>query len=168
VIRALDLLAAHPFLSGMSQEQLAKLSFWAHRSQFHRGTRLFSEGGRADRFWLIRDGEVTLFASVPGQGDVVIETLGAGAVLGWSWLFPPYRWHFSAAATAPTLTVELDGPGVLRVCGADPELGYELTLRFMQVVVERLQATRARMLEGLHLEQPACEHAHRTADRRIP
>jgi CRP/FNR family transcriptional regulator, cyclic AMP receptor protein len=147
MITAQDLLAAHPFLEGLSPEQLMHLSAWAHRSQFHAGARIFSEGGQADRFWLIRDGHVTLDAHVPGRGEMVIETLGPGSVLGWSWLFPPYRWHFGATAVEPTLTVELDGPGIRRLCESDPALGFELTKRFIQVVVDRLQATRVRLLD---------------------
>jgi hypothetical protein len=78
---------------------------------------------------------------------VVVETLGAGAVLGWSWLFAPYRWHFGAVAVENTLGIELDGPGVRQLCARDPALGYELSTRFMQVMVERLQATRVRLLD---------------------
>jgi len=142
-----DMLAAHPFLAGMDRPQLQRLASWGRRSSFHAGTRVFSEGGHADRFWLIREGQVALDTHIPGRGDVVIETLGPGAVLGWSWLFPPYRWHFGATTVEPTLTVEMDGKSILRLCGEDPEIGYQLNRRFVQVVVERLQATRIRLLD---------------------
>jgi CRP-like cAMP-binding protein len=78
---------------------------------------------------------------------VVVDTLGPGAVLGWSWLFPPYRWHFGAVAVETSLTVEVDGPGIRELCVQDPQLGYELTGRFLQIVVRRLQATRTRVLD---------------------
>jgi CRP-like cAMP-binding protein len=144
---AYDLLAAQPFLAGLSDDHLRRLSYTASRSVLHAGSRVFSEGSRADRFWLINRGRVDLDTYVPGRGDVVVETLGPGAVLGWSWLFPPYRWHFGALAVETTFTLRLDGFGVRRLCDADHELGYQLTRRFMQVVVERLQATRLRLLD---------------------
>jgi CRP-like cAMP-binding protein len=143
----LDLLAAHPFLAGMDRQQLDRLARWGHRSQFHAGGRLFSEGGKAERFWLLRDGQVALDVHVPGRGDVLVETLGPGAVLGWSWLFPPYRWQFGATAVAHTLTIELDAAGVRTLCEEEPELGRELYRRFIAVVVDRLQATRIRLLD---------------------
>jgi CRP/FNR family transcriptional regulator, cyclic AMP receptor protein len=146
MITAQDLLTAHPFLNGLRDDRLARLSAWAHRSPFHAGALIFAEGGHADRFWLIRDGLVRLETHVPGRGDVEIDTLGPGTVLGWSWMFPPRRWHFTATAVEPTLTVELSGPGVLRVCEVDPELGYDLSQRFMRVVIDRLQSTRARLI----------------------
>jgi CRP-like cAMP-binding protein len=144
---AFDLLVAQRFLAGFTDDQLDRLSLWSKRSLFHAGTRLFHEGGHADRFWLIRDGRVDIDIHVPGRGDVVIDTLGPGAVLGWSWLFPPYRWHFGAVAAETTLGVELDGPGVRELCRRHPSLGYELTTRFMQVMLDRLQATRMRLLD---------------------
>lgn len=141
-----DLLAAHPFLAGLAPEQLAQLAPWARRSLFHAGARIFSEGGRAERCWLIRDGRVALDADVPGRGRIEVDTLGPGSVLGWSWLSPPYRWHLGATAVVRTLTVELDGPGLRRLCAEDPRMGYELYRRFLDVVVDRLQASRRRLL----------------------
>jgi CRP/FNR family transcriptional regulator, cyclic AMP receptor protein len=147
MITVMDLLSAHPFLDGCTADQLTRLSSWAHRSQFHAGARIFSEGGRAEKFWLIREGHVTLDAHLPERGEVVIETLGPGSVLGWSWLFAPYRWHFGATAVEPTLTVELEAAGVRQLCDNDPVLGFDLMQRFMRVLVDRLQATRVRLLD---------------------
>jgi CRP-like cAMP-binding protein len=144
---ALELIAGHPFLEGLAPSQTARLSTWASQAHFRASTRIFSEGGRADRFWLLISGHVQLDSAAPGGRRMVVESLGPGAVLGWSWLFPPHEWHFGAVAVAPTQTVEFDGPGVRRLCDADPELGYVLTRRFCHVVIDRLQATRVRLLD---------------------
>jgi CRP/FNR family transcriptional regulator, cyclic AMP receptor protein len=148
-----DLLTEQTFLTGLRPIHIERLSYYAKRAVFRPGQRIFSEGSRADRFWIIRDGLVHLDTNVPGQGQVVVETLSAGAVLGWSWLFPPHTWHFGAVAAQQCLAVEFDGPGVLEVCQRDPELGYELTRRFLPVVVDRLQATRTRLLD-LYQQKP--------------
>jgi CRP/FNR family cyclic AMP-dependent transcriptional regulator len=144
---AYDLLAAQPFLSGLTDKQLDKLSYWSKRCVFHAGGRIFEEGGRADRFWLLKEGHVTIDTHIPGRGTVILETLGPSAVLGWSWLFPPYRWHFGAVAVETTLAIELDGPGVRELCASDATLGYQLVTRFVEVVVDRLQSTRLRLLD---------------------
>ena len=36
-------------------------------------------------------------------------TLHDEDVLGWSWLFPPYRWHLDARALAPVRALGFDG-----------------------------------------------------------
>ncbi|MER7274830.1 cyclic nucleotide-binding domain-containing protein [Dactylosporangium sp. NPDC000244] len=142
-----DILVAHPFLAGLPPGHVERLSRWARPAPFRAGTRIFEENGRAKRFWLIREGCVHLDIRVPGRGDAVIETIGPGTVLGWSWMFPPYRWHFGAVAVDQVLSIAVDGAGVRALCDADPDLGYELTKRFMAVVVERMQATRIRLLD---------------------
>ncbi|MBV9380383.1 MAG: Crp/Fnr family transcriptional regulator, partial [Streptosporangiaceae bacterium] len=78
-----------------------------------------------------------------------VETLGMGDVLGWSWLFSPYRWVFGATALTAVEAFEFDGPAVRAQLEADPALGYELTRRFVAVAANRLQATRFRLL-GLY------------------
>ncbi|MFC5002591.1 Crp/Fnr family transcriptional regulator [Dactylosporangium cerinum] len=142
-----DLMVAHPFLAGLPAPYVERLSHWASRAPFEAGTRIFEEHGQAERWWLIRDGYVNLDTRLPGRGDVIVETLGPGSVLGWSWLFPPYRWHFGAVTLGPVQAIALDGPGVRGLCAADPAFGYELTSRFTAVVVERLQTTRVRLLD---------------------
>jgi CRP-like cAMP-binding protein len=144
---ALDLLTGHPFVQGIPEPQLARLSRWGRRTTFRAGARVFDEGQPARRFWLIREGHVQLDAYLPGRGPQVVESIGAGTVLGWSWLFTPHVWHFGATAAEPTLAIEFDGAGVRRLCEEDPAFGLDLTRRFGQVVVDRLQATRLRLLD---------------------
>ena len=143
----ISLLGAQPFLRGMPFAQLAELAELCEHVSIPSRQRLFDEGSRADRFWLIDAGQVTLDASVPGQGRVIIETLGRGDVIGLSWMLAPYQWRFGAVATQPTQAFVFDAPAVRAACDADPLLGYELSRRFSAVVVHRLQATRARLID---------------------
>lgn len=142
---ALDLVDGHPFLSDLSPAQRRRLSAWARRAAFQAGRTIFTDGAPATRFWLIREGAVELTVTLPDGSTAVVETLGPGAPLGWSWLFPPYRWHFTGIAVAPTLTVEFDAAGVRRLCDEDPALGYALTRRVSAVLMERLRATTMRL-----------------------
>src|SRR5580704_2040683 len=139
-------LATHPFLHGMSPQELTWLAGTARDVNFPARHRLFEDGGSANRFWLIRSGHVSLDLHIPGQGPVVIETIGMGEPLGWSWLFPPYRWAFGAVAAAPVEAFEFDAAAVRECCAVDPGLGYELTQRLAYVVAKRLQATRVRLI----------------------
>jgi CRP-like cAMP-binding protein len=146
MITMADLLTEQPFFAGMRPVHLERLSYYARRGVFRAGARIFTEGGHANRFWIIREGEVRLDARVPDRPDVAVEWLGPGSVLGWSWLFPPHTWQFGAVATEPTLAIEFPGAELRQLCAADPVLGYELTTRLMGVVVHRLQATRNRLV----------------------
>jgi CRP/FNR family transcriptional regulator, cyclic AMP receptor protein len=137
----------HPFFAHLTGEQLAALSGDATPVTYGPGERIFTEGGVADRFWLIETGSVALDMRVPGRGDQVLETLIGGTVLGWSWLHAPHRWHFGAVAREPTTMVAFDAASVRRRCDADPAFGYAILRCFTPVITDRLQATRLRLLD---------------------
>jgi len=143
----LQLLTEHPFLTGLPPRWIDRLAGSVRRIGYPAGHRIFHEGAPAEHFWLIHSGRVALDIHVPGRGDVLIETLLPGTVLGWSWLFPPYRWHFGAVAADLTHTVQFDAAGVIQLCDDDPEFGFVLMHRFMGVLIDRLQATRVRLLD---------------------
>ncbi|WP_329248995.1 cyclic nucleotide-binding domain-containing protein [Actinoallomurus sp. NBC_01490] len=142
-----SLLAANGFFRGMPAHYLDGLAAVARTEGLRAGHRLFDEGGPADRFWLIRSGRVVLDLHAPARGDLIIESLGPGSVLGWSWLFPPYEWRFGAVAAEPVNAIAFDAAAVRVRCAADPALGYELTRRFAAVMLDRLQNTRMRLLD---------------------
>ena len=139
-------LAAHPFLRGMSHDHLAVLADAASDVTFPARHRLIKDGHSATRFWLIQSGHVTLDLHVPGQGPVRIETIGMGELLGWSWLFPPYKWAFGAVAASPVEAFEFDARAVRARCAADPVLGHEVTHRVARVLSKRLQSARGRLI----------------------
>lgn len=142
-----DVVAGQPLFSGMAAAHVELLAGCGRNVRFAAGQRLLREGRPADRFFLLRRGRVAIQTVVPGRGAVVIETLGPGDVLGWSWLVPPYRWHFDAEALEPVAATAFDGACLRAKCEADPALGYELMRRFAQVIVDRLQHTRLRLLD---------------------
>jgi CRP-like cAMP-binding protein len=76
-----------------------------------------------------------------------VQTLGAGDVLGWSWLFPPFAWHFQARAIEPASAVALSGASLLVNAERNHDFGYELMKRVAQVVIRRLQAARKQLLD---------------------
>lgn len=119
----------------------------AHDVAFPIATRIFDEGGRADRFWIIRTGSVTLDVRVPGRCAATVETLGGGDLLGWSWLIPPHRWHLGAEAASPVRAEEFDAAAVRALCVDDPVLGQALAVFVAGAVGHRLRSTRTRLLD---------------------
>jgi CRP-like cAMP-binding protein len=140
-------LAAFPVFAQLPEAELELISSTARTVRFAARQRLFSEGQRAQGCWLIEDGRVALDMAVPGRGRVVLQTLGPGDVLGWSWLVPPYRWHYGATAALPTTATELDTDQLRALAEQDPRFGYTLVLTLFEAVLQRLQATRARLLD---------------------
>ncbi|MGW5494570.1 cyclic nucleotide-binding domain-containing protein [Streptomyces olivaceoviridis] len=139
--------SATAMTTALPAEQRPPLMRLAREVAFETGTRLFEEGRRADRFWIVRTGTVALDLHVPGRRPAVIETLGHGELVGWSWHFPPYLWHLGAEATSPVRAWEFDAGSVRAMCAADPEFGRAIATWVGRVAAQRLHASRVRLLD---------------------
>jgi CRP/FNR family transcriptional regulator, cyclic AMP receptor protein len=142
-----ELLADAPVFGGLGPDALTLIAGCAQNVGFDEDTLLFREGEAADTFYVVRRGRVALELHTPERGGIVIETIGPGEVVGWSWLFAPYRWHFDARAAGPVRAIAFDGACLRGKCDDDKELGYELMKRFGQVMIDRLQHARVRLLD---------------------
>lgn len=134
-------------LAELTDGQRERLLALGRDREFPAGHRLFDEGGPADRFWLVGSGEVALDLDLPGRRPAVVETIGPGQLLGWSWLLPPYQWHLGARTLGLVTTREFAAGEVRALCAAEPEIGYRLSLGCAAVIAERLQATRLRLVD---------------------
>ncbi len=141
------ILAIHPFFKGFEPHYMQLITGCASNVRFKAGTYIFREGEPASSFYIIRQGKVALEVMAAQHGSLIIQTIEDGEVLGWSWLFPPYRWHFSARAIEETRAIALDGVCLREKGETDHDFGYELVKRVAQILMERLQATRLQALD---------------------
>jgi len=143
-----ELLAVHPFVVGMEESQVRCIAECLTTvTQFATDQAIFHSGGVARVLYLIRNGDVALEVAAPGAGTRIVATLHAGDALGWSWMFPPYRWAFDARALAPTEAIVIDGEKLRQCAAADHELGYQVVWRVAREMADRLQATRLQLLD---------------------
>ncbi|MFH9861167.1 cyclic nucleotide-binding domain-containing protein [Streptomyces sp. NPDC017202] len=133
--------------AGLPVQHREQLMRYAREVAFDVGTRIFEEGRHADRFWIIRTGTVALDLRVPGRRAAVIESIGHGELVGWSWHFPPYVWQLGAEATSPVRAWEFDAEAVRAMCADDPEFGRAVAQWVGRVVAHRLQSARVRLLD---------------------
>ncbi|HSP00801.1 MAG TPA: cyclic nucleotide-binding domain-containing protein [Thioalkalivibrio sp.] len=143
----LEILRDQAFFEGLREEYLRLVAADASLRTFRADEYLFREHEEARAFYLIRTGRVALESRLPGRRSEIFMTLGHGDVLGWSWLMPPYRWHYSARALEETHTVHFDAPALHACMNRDPVLGYALFQRFAALIVQRLQAARLQAMD---------------------
>ena len=139
-------LIEHPFLTDLPAPHMETVLGCVSNVRFEAGSVVFREGEEANHFYLIREGKVALQIHSPRRGPLTILTLGNGEILGWSWLFPPYHWKFSAQAIQPTRAFAVDGRCLREKAEGDQTLGYELLKRFSHVVEQRLEAMRLQLV----------------------
>lgn len=142
-----QVLAKHPFFDGLDPHFLEIISKTAMTAEYGEGQLIFREGDPANRLFLIRQGKVSVEVPTPNRGSVVIETLGENDILGWSWIVPPYRKRFDARALEPTRAVVVDAKLLRSQCEEDPVFGYAVMKRVLDMVAQRLQATRLQLID---------------------
>jgi CRP-like cAMP-binding protein len=141
------ILAEHSFFSGLESYYTNLLVGCAANVRFNAGAYILKEGEEANEFYVIRAGKVALEIFAPQRKPIMVETLGEGDILGWSWLLPPYHWKFHARAIEDTRALALDGKCLREKCEQNHDLGYELLKRFTQIIDRRLEATRFQLLD---------------------
>ncbi|HUA35088.1 MAG TPA: cyclic nucleotide-binding domain-containing protein [Candidatus Binataceae bacterium] len=141
------IIRSHPFVHGLDDAKIKFLTGCAANVRFGADKFLVREGSDANASFLIRSGRVVLEIDVPGRGAKQIQTVEEGEVLGWSWLYPPYRWQFDARAVTPVRAIQFDGACLRNKCEADHDLGYEIVKRLLYLVHQRLERTRLQLLD---------------------
>ena len=140
-------ISEHPFFSEIDSQYTPLLVGCASNVRFDAGAYVLREGQEANHFYLVRRGRIAIEISAPQRKPIVVDTLDAGDILGWSWLVPPYAWRFHARAMETTTAIALDGKCLRVKCEENHDLGYELLKRFAFVIDRRLEQTRLQLLD---------------------
>ena len=141
------ILREHPFFQELQGWCHSLVTGCARNARFEPGEHVFREGGDAGNFYLLREGQVALELASGEGAAITFQTIGAGEILGASWLVPPFRWTFDARALDRTRAIALDAVCIRTKCEENPELGWELMKRIAPVLIERMQAARLQMLD---------------------
>lgn len=149
-----EILARHPFFQQLDPDQLPEIALHCDQVSFDAGKYIFKEGQPADRFFLVLHGQIALEIHDPGRDPLIIQTLCDDDLMGWSWLFSPYRWHFDARAVTPVRLLAVDGAWLRDRIEADPKSGYLFMTRVARIIFDRLQATRLQLVD-IYSKEPA-------------
>lgn len=137
----------HRFFKELNADYVRLMAGCGEHVVFRAGETIADEGSEADAFYLIQRGRVALQLHAAATGAARIQTLDAGDILGWSWLFPPFRWSIEVRAEQDVHAIRLDGKCLRRKCDADPVMGYALMQRFSYIMSQRLEAMRLQVLD---------------------
>lgn len=137
----------HRFFEGFPRQLFRGLTTCAQPVDYAVDARIYREGDAAEAFFLLQTGRVALELHAGHRGTLIVQTLGAGEVLGWSWLFAPYRRRFDARAVTSVTAIAFQTECLRRLCDRNHHLGYEFYRRFSLAMLASLQATRFQLLD---------------------
>jgi CRP/FNR family transcriptional regulator, cyclic AMP receptor protein len=141
------LLAEHPFFTDFPPPYRGLIAGCGKNVRFHADQLVVKDGDPANEFFAIRYGRVSIELHSAGRGSLILQTVEAGEIFGWSWLFPPYRWKFDVRALEDVRAISFDGECLRGKCERDPAMGYDFTKRFAAVFMQRLESARLQLLD---------------------
>ena len=142
-----DYLAENPFFADMPAHQIEFIAGCGKLVHFQEGEFLLKEGSNADKFFILRGGDVAIESYMPTSGAMTTMTVREHGIVGFSWLYPPYINSFDARAMNTVRAIQMDGTCLRNKSEKDHELGYHLMKRFAAVMFDRMQATRQQLLD---------------------
>jgi CRP/FNR family cyclic AMP-dependent transcriptional regulator len=148
-------LRRHPFDKDFAAPHVERLAALAREAHFDREQLIFREGDEWSKFYLIIDGRVALEMATP-EGPLRVQTLSGGDELGWSAVLVGQGKYFQARALEPVTALAFEGGELLDACRHDPSFGFAFIYRVLEVVSERLQATRLQVIDQF---SPAAKRA---------
>ena len=142
-----DLLAAQPFFAGVSHDELAGLAAATSSIEVAAGDFLARSGEAADHLYAVVSGRAGIEIAATGREPIVVATVHAGEIVGWSWFVAPFRWRFDVVAMDAVQALAVDAVALRAAFAADHELGYRLAQRLVTVMAARLDATRLQLVD---------------------
>ena len=121
-----DQIRRHPFFAGFPEELFQGLRLCANPVTYADGETIYRQGDHAEVFFLVQSGRIALELQAGHQGTVIIQTISAGQMLGWSWLFEPFRRQFDARAVTAVTALALQAECLRHQCDLNHHLGHEL------------------------------------------
>lgn len=143
-----EYLAGHNLLEGLDEEYIDMIAGLATEKRYGTQETVFSRDAAAEEFYIVKEGKVLVEIPSLFGAPVIIQPVAEGQVLGWSWLVPPYRWHFEAVAEVPSTLIVVDGVALREKCEQDNRLGFQLLKRFSRLMMDRLENARRQVIDS--------------------
>ena len=130
----IDRLRKVDVLQGLTDWELKIASHFLKEENIPEGVTLFQEGQKADRLFILEQGEISL--QFPRSEPYNLA--GPGRILGWSFLIPPHRYTASAETSAASKLLVMESPDFYYLIHKEPRMGVKVMSNLAQVVASRL------------------------------
>jgi CRP-like cAMP-binding protein len=147
----LDELHQFKIFSELDLGDLDAIASISYVRKYGAGEQLIAEGAAAEQLYLFLEGRAAVKVQQPDGGQVQIDELGPGEVLGWGAVMEPHVYTASAVTTEPCEVILVNGRGLRELCEANKQLGYCVVKGVGEVMSARFgHAVRDHGVDELH------------------
>jgi len=138
------------FFERLKKSDIAAIAGLCQVNSYEAGEYLFQQGDYGEHIYVIVEGRAHLERSVDlgaRKGNVVIEALGKGRVLGcWSTLLDmPHILMSSAVCQKPTTALAIKGINLRQMMKKNTAVGFDIMERLCFLLRDRIQAAYGAM-----------------------
>lgn len=141
-----EVLRQFEILAGLADDNLAEIAKLCKKEYHEAGTRLFTEGGMAEKLYLVLEGKVSLEKAVQlgrsgSSRPATVGVQGRGKAIGWSSLVEPHIYTMSGSCIEPTTVLVINGVEMRDLLARDPQAGLTLMTAIAKLIRGRMEAT---------------------------
>ena len=146
-------------------DQLKKISDVAHVESFRAGETVYEKGARADHFYIVLEGQVSL--RLPGRSGVSIQIdeLTSGAIFGSCVCFQLVDYSLNAQCTRDSRLLKISSAILKELMDQDLVMGYTIQTQISRIYFQRYIETMNK-LQSIVMNLPL--EATRSARSRTP
>jgi CRP-like cAMP-binding protein len=126
----------------LNPTQIEKIHSISTSLKAKEGTILAHEGDKADCFFIVIEGELSICNHVPKKGTKILETLGPGEMVGWSWLLKSSNWSFDVQVHRKASVLKIPAAKIFQLMEKDFAFKEAILVSVIEVLASRLKNTR--------------------------
>ncbi|MGB9799799.1 MAG: cyclic nucleotide-binding domain-containing protein [Thermanaerothrix sp.] len=139
-------LLTFPLFQGFSAEQVDHLLTLMEEHTYAAETEIFAQGTRAEFFYILFRGEVTIHYKPYDGPALVVAHILPGGVFGWSAALGRSTYTSSAVAVQESQVLRIRGEQLQHLCEYFPDTGAILMERLAGLIHQRLDNLRGDVL----------------------
>jgi len=140
-----EILRRYPYFAAAQDDGLRTLAMMSDEVSVPADTVMYREGDKADKLYILVDGEVDIQYTL-GSGELrTVDTLVPGELLMWSALVEPYKSTAVVTTRQPAKLIAIDAEKLRAYCQQDHRVAYEMLLQLTKMLATRLEGARIQL-----------------------
>jgi len=150
---AVERLEGHEVFQFLRPDQMRAISDVAQVVDYRAGDTIYERGARAEHFFVLLDGQVSL--RLPGKAGVSIQIdeLTGGAMFGSCVCFQLVEYSLKAVCTEDSRLLKIESATLKELMDDDPMMGYTIQTQISRVYFNRYVETM-RKLQSIVMNLP--------------
>ncbi len=137
----LSLLKSVFVFAGLEENLLSQITGHMKEARFGAGQEIFSEGDKADSFFIIDSGDVTIAKKLGPGHEKVLAVLTQGNVFGEMAFFSDSPRTANAVSKSDSVLLKIERDEFMQFVSAQPHAGLRILSGLLQVSMDRLEQT---------------------------